>query len=292
MFLIVGAGFAGSYLIRRLNAAGRGPVLATVHSSSGLPGVGGAEYMVCDVTSDADVRALSARCGGEPLTVFYFAACHNVDHLYRHPLEAREVNIGGLARFLDTVPGIEKLFFASTDCVHGESAPGAPPLKETDPTLPVNEYGRQKLAAEALVRERGFTAVRFAYMLGPSLTGKPHFYDKICSALRAGEPVEMIDGMVRSALTYETAASLLGALSALPARDLPDTVNLCSDGAYTKYELGLAVARSIGAPEALVRPLPEAEGQKFFLDRRAKRTVMDNTRLKRLLGIGSVGLGL
>ena len=184
---------------------------------------------------------------------------------------------------------IEKFFFASTDCVYGENVPGSRPFKETDPCRPINVYGAQKLEAEEIVRRRGFTAVRFAYMLGPSLLPKRHFYDAIAEKLTAGETVDMIDGMVRSAFSYETAASLLARLSFLPAAALPDTVNLCSDGEYMKYELGKCIARRVGAPETLVRPIPESEAN-FFKDRRASRLVMDNTRLKTLLGISEIRL--
>ncbi len=289
MYLIVGAGFLGTYLIRYLSSHTEEPILAAVRDPAAAAPFPHTEYIRCDITDGEDVRRLTEACGGEKLTVFYFAACHNVDYLFEHPLAAREVNIRALLRFLDTVPEIEKFFFASTDCVYGENAPGSFPFKETDACRPVNEYGRQKLEAEALVRGRGFTAVRFAYMLGPSLLPKRHFYDAIAEKLAAGEPVEMIDGMVRSALSYETAASLLARLSFLPAAALPDTVNLCSDGEYTKYELGRRIAERVGAPETLVRPIPESEAR-FFKDRRASRLVMDNTRLKTLLGISEIRL--
>lgn len=289
MYLIVGAGFLGTYLIRYLSAYTEAPILAAVRDPAAAVPFPHTEYIRCDITNGEDVCRLSEACGGEKLTVFYFAACHNVDYLFQHALSAREVNIGALSRFLDAVPNMEKLFFASTDCVYGENAPGSGPFKETDFCSPINEYGRQKLEAEDIVRGRGFTAVRFAYMLGPSLLPKRHFYDVIAEKLTAGERVDMIDGMVRSALSYETAASLLARLSFLPADRLPDTVNLCSDGEYTKYELGKRIARRVGTPEALVRPIPESEAN-FFKDRRASRLVMDNTRLKTLLGISEIRL--
>ena len=289
MYLIVGAGFLGMYLIRNISLHTSAPILAAVRDPAAAAPFPHTEYLRCDVTDNSDVKRLAEACGSEPLTVFYFAACHNVDYLYGHPEEGRKVNIGALARFTDAVPGIEKFFFASTDCVYGENAPGSRKLRETDLCEPINEYGRQKLEAEKIVHEHGFTAVRFSYMMGPSLLSKRHFYDKLAALLTAGQPVEMLDGMVRSALSYETAAELLVRLSAVPAERLPDTVNLCSDGAYTKYELGLKIAAACGADPALVRRLPEEAGRSFFKDRRASRLVMDNTRLKALLGLAGIG---
>ncbi len=290
-YLVAGAGFLGAYLLRYLSAHTEAPILAAVRDLSDTLPLPGVRYVAFDVTDPDSLRRLAAACGGEALTVFYFAACHNVDYLFEHPDEAKKVNLEGLSLFLETVGHIEKLFFASTDCVYGENPPDVPKLKETDPCVPVNEYGRQKLAAEKIVRARGFTAVRFPYMMGPSLLKKRHFYDRLAALLAAGQPVEMLDGMVRSALSYETAARLLARLSDLPADRLPPAVNLCGDAALSKYELGLIIAKACGAPESLVLPLPEAEGQRFFKDRRASRTVMDNDLLKRLLGLSEVGFG-
>ena len=288
MYRIVGAGFLGTYLIQNLSAHTGGPILAAVRDPAAAVPFPRTEYLRCDVTAPADVKLLAERCGGEPLAVFYFAACHNVDYLYEHPEEGRAVNIGALARFLDTVPGIERFFFASTDCVYGENAPFSRKFRETDRCEPINEYGRQKLEAEKIVRAHGFTAVRFSYMMGPSLLPKRHFYDTLAGKLTAGLPVEMLDGMARSALSYENAAALLAGLSALPAERLPDTVNLCSDGEFTKYDLGLKIAGARGASPALVKKLPEAAGKAFFKDRRASRLVMDNSRLKSLLGLRAI----
>ena len=289
MYLVVGAGFLGTYLIRYLSAHTQEPILAAVREPAAAVPFERTRYIKCDITNGAEVRSLAEACKGEPLTVFYFAACHNVDYLFEHALSAREVNICALSRFFDAFSGIEKFFFASTDCVYGENLPGSAKFRETDLCRPINVYGAQKLEAEGYVRARGFTSVRFAYMMGPSLLPKKHFYDVIAQKLREGKPVDMIDGMVRSALSYETAASLLARLSYLPAGELPDTVNLCSDGEYTKYELGLSIARCVGAPESLVRPMPESEAV-FFKDRRASRLVMDNSRLKALLSVPEICL--
>ena len=290
MYLVVGAGFLGTYLIKYLSAHTREKIAAAVRDPAAAIPYPRTEYVRCDITNPADVESLASYCAGEALTVFYFAALHNVDYLFEHAEEGRRVNIEALSRFLDTVPGIEKFFFASTDCVYGENAPGSPKFKETDPCRPINLYGEQKLEAENIVRAHGFTAVRFSYMMGPSLLEKRHFYDRLAEKLTAGQSVEMIDGMVRSALSYETAASLLARLSDVPAALLPDTVNLCSDGEYSKYDLGLRIAAACGASETLVRRLPEADAAAFFKDRRASRLVMDNLRLKTLLHIARIPL--
>ena len=288
MILIVGCGFLGSALLRELVGKTDEKILVTVRDPLRTPAGTGFESVVCDVGKAEALSALAARCAGEPLTVFYLAACHNVDHVYRDPAAARRINVDALGRFLETVPEIRRLFFASTDCVYGENTPALPVFCEGDPLRPVNVYGAQKAEAEALVRAHGFTNARFGYLFGPSLTGRPHFYDTLCEKLRAGEPVEMIDGMRRSVLAYRTAASLLLRLAALPRKVLPAEVNVCSDRRLTKYETALELARRLGIEQPRIVRLSEAEGKKFFADARASCAVMDNGRLKRLLDLREI----
>ena len=290
MYLIVGAGFLGSYLARYLSAHTDAPILATARDLSDTLSLPRVRWVSLDVADSRSIGRLAGICGDEPLTVFYFAACHNVDYLYLHSEEGRRINCEGLSGFLNAMIGIQKLFFASTDCVYGENPPQILKMKETDPCNPLNEYGRQKLEAEKIVLDHGFAVVRFPYMLGPSLLKKRHLYDKIYEKLSRGEPVDMIDGMVRSAMSYETAARLLAMSAAGPEKDLSGIYNLCSDGEYTKYELGLRIAAKAGASASLVRRITESEAASFFKDRRASRSVMDNTKLKTMLGIGQIPL--
>ena len=124
-------------------------------------------------------------------------------------------------------------------------------------------------------------------MLGRTLTSKPHFYDNICSFLSKGEEVEMIDGMTRSVLSYGQAAELICSLSDLTA-PLPQIINICSDSQLGKYEIGCVLAKKLGADPAQIKKLSEAQGEKFFKDKRASCTVMDNSLLKSLLGIQKI----
>jgi nucleoside-diphosphate-sugar epimerase len=107
---------------------------------------------------------------------------------------------------------VKKLFFASTDCVYGENGE-IPLLKESSPLKPVNVYGQQKMEAENIVLSKGFTVTRLPFMFGPSMSSKNSFYDNLCKRLKNGEEIEMIDGMLRSALKYSETAELLVKLS-------------------------------------------------------------------------------
>lgn len=287
MILIVGCGFLGSRVLQYALTQTKEPVLATVRNLENAVPMPGAEYIQCDVTNMSDLSSLAKKCGNEPLTVFYFAACHNIDFVYENPAEAQKINVEALKQFLSLFPNIKKLFFASTDCVYGEGDGLCTKFNELSPLKPLNEYGRQKLAAEKLIHNSGFTVLRLPFMLGASLTSSPHFYDKICSKLLNGEKTEMIDGMRRSVLSYSQAAKLIYLLSCLP-HSLPQTINVSGDSELSKYEIGCALARKLNVSCDLVQRISEEDGKKFFKDRRASCTAMDNSLLKSLLGLAKI----
>lgn len=284
MILIVGCGFLGSYIAKHLLTQKNEKIIATLRSDKAENHFDGVEYIRCDVTSQNDLAALSARCGKEPLTVFYLAACHNVDYVFTEPEKAYSINITALKNFFTFFPNIRKFFFASTDCVYGDSKEK---FRESSPLNPVNEYGKQKAEAEKIVLSEGFTVLRLPFMLGRTLTSKPHFYDNICSALSKGETVEMIDGMTRSVLSYRQAAEFICSLSCL-SDYLPQIINVCSDSGLGKYEIGCILAKNLGADLTQIKRLSPIQGEKFFKDKRASCTVMDNSLLKSLLGIQKI----
>ena len=149
MILIFGCGILGRHLLRAL--ADRNEPILAVTSQEILAAVTSEHVrrLACDVRSERDLARLASVCAGEPLTVFYFAAQHNIDAVFADPDAAREVNIVGLRRFLSCGLNVRRLFFASTDCVYGENDERHPRFAEDDPLLPVNEYGKQKAEAEA-----------------------------------------------------------------------------------------------------------------------------------------------
>ncbi len=288
MELIIGGGFLGSYLVEALRAENAGNIIYTRRDPALRNLSASPRCACCDVTDPVSVAALSALCGKEKLTVFYLASMHQVDRLYENPGEGRRVNLDGLERFLTVFADrTEKLFYASTDCVYGEMPAGKDRFRETDPLDPINEYGRQKAAAERIVNRFGFTALRYPFMLGPSLCEKKHFYDKIRESLLNGEKIEMIDGMFRSVLSYRDAAALTVALSRTDG-PLPPVINVCGDRGYGKYDVGVTIAKNLGADPSLVVPLTGAQGAKFFKDRRADNAVMDNALLKRITGLSEI----
>ncbi len=281
MILIVGCGFLGSYIA--LEAMGRGEkTLCAYHKENRL--TFDARAVRCDVTDTAELENLARLCEGEKLTVFYLAAQHNIDKVFSDYHASWKVNVVAPEQFFEIMPSIDKLFFASTDCVYGENPEEIPAFSETDELCPVNAYGDQKAEGEQIVLSHGFTCVRLPFMTGASLlSGKKTFRDSIVEKLGNGESVEMIDGMRRSALSYKTVAGLLMSLASLPREKLPPVINIASDTPYTKYEIGVETAKANGADSSLIKPISFEEGKKFFKDRRADTSVMNNRLLRETL---------
>lgn len=288
MILIIGCGFLGNYLIKHIREKSDEPILATAGNLDNLICYDNVEYLKCDVTDEEDLKNLRNKIAGNPVKVFYFAASHNIDYVYENPVDARKVNVDGLESFLSTITSIDSLFFASTDCVYGESRLPEEVFTEKTPVNPINEYGRQKLVAEELVLRHGFTVLRFSLLLGPSLTDKKNFYDKLCMDLLNSNEIEMIDGMKRQVISYADAARFMFELSNIDSEMLPDIINVCGDKFYSKYDIGCVLAEKNKLSTSLVKKISEEQGKSFFLDKRASCIHMDNSLLKSLLKIDQI----
>ena len=210
---------------------------------------------------------------------------HNIDYVFQNPAEALKTNVCALRNFLAVFDNIERIIYTSTDCVYGDK-PYPHFFKESDMLCPVNEYGKQKILAEKTVLGCGGKIARMPLMLGPTPSPKKGFFDSCKEKLQNGQEIDMLEGYLRSALTFKDAAEYIVRL--LTADDIPPIVNVCSDEVLSKYDIGCRLADFINCPRSLVRALPEAEGARFYKEARAKSALMDNSLLKSLLGVARI----
>lgn len=294
MYIVVGAkGYLGSYVVKSILEETNEDVLAIARNIEGQPTGGRVRWLSCDITKYEDVLALNEqylrpRAANK---IVYLAAYHHPDEVEENPRLAWDTNVTALSRFLNTAENVVRFFYPSTDSVYGDSI-GGHRFVETDPLSPVNRYGRQKCAAEALVTTFGYNVVRFPFLIAPSLApGKKHFYDTIVSTLEAGEPIEMFADSYRSALDFGQAAKLLVRLMELPDA-APAVVNVCGDEDLSKYDIGLRIADKLGVSRDLVKPISISGGSGIFQAQRAASTLMDNALLKKTLGLTEVKLAL
>jgi nucleoside-diphosphate-sugar epimerase len=186
--LVTGAaGFLGSYLVRALVEQDRAVrAFDRVDPGNSLPGV---EWRTGDVR---DVAALRRACEGCEV-VFHLAS---LNPQRKANLETmRAVNVGGTGNILEAAraAGVRRVVYLSSVEIFG--APKVAPCPEWWPPAPLGEYGRNKIAAEALccqAVEKGLevTMLRPMTIIGPGMA-EPYLLS-ILASIRASQPVSLL----------------------------------------------------------------------------------------------------
>jgi dTDP-4-dehydrorhamnose reductase len=242
--LVTGAsGLLGGYLLRRLRDAGH-PLTAWSGSSPGE--VLGVPVVPVDL---ADPDAVSAAFrDARPDVVLHAAARARLPDCHRDPAGATRVNAGGSACLAGLCADSgARLVVVSTDLVFdGEHAPYA----EQDPPAPLSVYGRTKAEAERAVLAHPRTAVaRVSLLFGPSLSGRPAFFDEQVDSLRARRGVRLFVDEWRTPLALHAAAE---ALVALAFSDVTGLLHLGGPERLSRLEMGLRLAAALGADPGVI----------------------------------------
>lgn len=292
MYLVIGGnGFLGSYLIHSILENTNEEVIATARNVNGLADSARIHWEKCDIRNSGEFDLLmdKVRQAGD-VKVFFLAAYHNPDQVSENPQLAWDINVTALSACINKLSFCSRIFYASTDSVYGNSYDNYH-FKETDSLHPVNEYGRNKAAAEAVVTYAGFHVIRFPFLIAPSLVkDKKHFYDKIVMDLLEKKEVQMFCDSYRSSLNFKTAADLAVRLSQL--EEVPQVLNVCGDQDLSKYDIGLKIADKLGVSRALVKPVRLSENEDIFKTQRAVSTLMDNELVKSVLKLDSIEFAL
>ena len=293
MYIIVGAnGFLGSYLIKNILHFSEDSILALGRNIQNEISTERMEWMKCDVENIEDILKVSQKIKDyKEVKVIYLAAYHHPDLVEKNFRKAWNVNITGLSNFMNYMENIHSFFYPSTDTVYGEGSLEHC-FTENDKLSPENQYGKQKVAAESLVKAYGYNVVRFPFLISPSLLkDKKHFYDQIVDKLKNNDPIEMFEDSYRSALSFDTGAQLLIRLIEKSLMEkIPDTINIASDIPISKYDIGLRIAKKLNVDPSLIIPIKMEMDHKIFKAKRAKSTVMDNQLIKSILDITEIKL--
>lgn len=295
MYLVIGAnGFLGSYFIKEILENTGESILATARNVSQVPEWGSrVSWQELNVTDREGVQSLASRLSDEirDVKVVYLAAYHHPDKVEKNPEIAWDINVTALSYVLNAIGKVKTFFYPSTDSVYGESGLECR-LTEEARLNPANRYGRQKAVAEALVTGYGYHAVRYPFLIAPSLLNhKKHFYDVIVETIAAGKPMEMFKDSYRSSLDFGTAAKLTVALMDRGER-VPPIVNVSGDDALSKYDIGLMIADKCDVDRKYIKPVSVTETEGIFTAPRAAATLLDNTLLKSILGIKEVKINI
>ncbi len=294
MYVVIGAnGFLGSYLIKNILEKTEENVLATCrgleNAFTDSPRV---EWLQSDIENAADRALLAQRVNeGKNVRIAFLAALHNPDAVEADPERAYRINVTILDELLSSFEKVTCLFYPSTDSVYGESENGYH-FKESDPLRPVNTYGKQKAAAERVVNDHGYNVVRFPFLISPSLLPhKKHFYDIMAESFINGKPFELFSDSLRSSLDFNTVAALTVTLMENYSESIPKVMNLSGDEDLSKHDIGVMLARKLGANESLAKAVSIEDGG-IFKTPRAKTTLLDNALAKRTLNLNEIKIKL
>ena len=204
-----------------------------------------------DITDGAAVRNW---CAAERPTLIINCAVIDVDLCERDPALAQAVNVDG-PRHLATAAadiGAEILHF-STNYVFDGRAPGRV-YTQSDDALPINSYGRTKLAGEQAVRAANSQSyiVRTSWVFGH---GKQSFLATLPQKLQAGERVRAITDVWASA-TYVN--DLVLRVAALVAHKRYGVYHVVNSGVCSYHDYALECARLVGLDDAGIANLIEA----------------------------------
>lgn len=292
MYLIVGAnGYLGSYIIKNVLEMTNEKIIATART---LPEEkrNRVKWTECDVTDRKSVENLNqliSTC--DPCKVIYLAAYHHPDKVEKDSKVAWNVNITALAFFLNQLENIESLFYTSTDSVYGEGSL-ITFFREDDQLIPVNKYGEQKKLAEQLVMTYGYNVVRYPFLIGPSLIKKKHFYDVIVEAITNGEIMDMFEDSYRSSLDFNSAANLLVQLMECRNYKKATAYNISGDESLSKYDIGLRIAERYNVSKKFIHGISSMSKNDIFIAKRANISLLDNSELKRVLGINNIKIDI
>lgn len=176
-----------------------------------------------------------------PSLVVHCAALTDVDACEHDADRAWAVNAEGAGYVSAAAADVgAEIIAISTDYVFdGEKGS----YVETDPTNPIQEYGRAKLAGEARVREANAKhyIVRSAWIYG---TGGKNFLSRLPELAHAGEPIKAIADQ-RSSPTY--AVDLAEAIEQLSGSERYGTYHVTNDGSCSYAEFAAHTFEVLGA---------------------------------------------
>jgi UDP-glucose 4-epimerase len=200
-----GAGYIGSVVAELLVSRGY-PTLILDNLRSGhreaVPD--GARLIETDLNDRAALDRVFAE--EHVSAVVHMAAAIEVEESVRRPLFYYRENVGGTLTLLETMvaAGVKRIVFSSTAAVYGR--PEKTPIREDDPTVPVNPYGQTKLVCEQMLEAarqaegmryvalRYFNASGATRRLGENHVPESHLIPRLLAAAAGRAPAIHIYG--------------------------------------------------------------------------------------------------
>jgi dTDP-4-dehydrorhamnose reductase len=249
--LVTGAsGQLGGYFLRRLQGS---DLTVAAWSGSRRGELFGSVLHPVDL-GDADAVRAAFRAA-RPDLLFHAAAQARIADCYHDPDLAYRINTSGSALLAELASAAgARLLLVSTDLVFDGEHGG---YREEDAPSPLSVYGRSKADAEGAVLAAPHTVVaRVSLLYGPSVVGRPSFFDEQVAALRAGRPVTLFADEWRTPLALSTAAE---ALLALARSDFTGLLHLGGPERLSRLEMGQRLADFLGVSSSAIVAVKRAD---------------------------------
>ncbi len=151
IFIIGGAGYIGSHMVKIAHKAGHDVItvdnLSTGHQDSVLYG----RFEFCDILDGDKLNKLFIKYN--PDAVMHFSAYSIVSESVLDPLKYYYNNVSGTISLLKTMidNNCFKFIFSSSAAIFGN--PEYIPIDENHPKNPINPYGKSKLMIEEILKD-------------------------------------------------------------------------------------------------------------------------------------------
>jgi dTDP-4-dehydrorhamnose reductase len=236
-----------------------------------------------DVTDADAVRRLLDET--RPEVVFHAAASPNVDACEADPSGSRRVNVDAVRTVAEAARGVgARLVYFSSDYVFDGTAG---PYVESDAVHPIQEYGRQKVEAEAICREvlpDSHLILRITVVYGWERRGK-NFVARLIRTLTDGQRMRVPVDQVGSPTLAD---DLADAAWTLVDRNAAGTLHVAGRDRVDRLAFARAAARAFGLDEELLDGVATAD-----LGQAAPRPLdagMMSARAEALIGRRMVGV--
>jgi dTDP-4-dehydrorhamnose reductase len=244
VLVIGGSGFVGTHVVKRLREQFK--VYATYRSHP--MSMRGVSYFPLAVENrpwgKRLIRAL------EPQAIIYCAGMNDLLWAERHPEEADNVHVSGVAALAEGSSIMQCKFIFLSNAYTFDGKKGN--YHENDTALPFHSFGKMKLSAENYVRTKtlNWASVRSSPVFGRGVPDHPSFFDVLRMKLDRGQNVELQDREVHSFAPVSGLAEVLAQLIESPFKN-----KILHYGGLTKVsylELAREFARRFGFNESLV----------------------------------------
>lgn len=187
-----------------------------------------------------------------PDAIVHTAAIRKPDEFAASAASSRRLNVdatAAIARWIAAHPAAHLVYISSDYVFNGTAAPYS-----TDaPLHPANSYGQSKADGELVLRD--IAPAQSAILRVPILYGDVVSLDEssvtsVITAVQKRSPVVLDDWAIR----YPThVADVADILAQMVSRRLVGTYHWSGLEPFTKYDMGLEIARQIGSDPALLR---------------------------------------